>query len=108
MLVPRPHCQADGTIVERWTGLVYLYVAGVNADDDVVFGERGVMAEEGGDQVNPALGLGGLGDGKASGREQQSDRRTRAGRAREGVPVRRAAHARFRLRRIGSSVSASG
>src|SRR5438105_11428720 len=33
--------QADGTILERWVGGVFLYVAGKRATDDVVFGEPG-------------------------------------------------------------------
>jgi hypothetical protein len=33
--------QADGTVLERWTGLAFVHVAGVNASDDVVFGEPG-------------------------------------------------------------------
>ena len=33
--------QADGTIVERWTGPAFLHVAGKRATDDVVFGEPG-------------------------------------------------------------------
>lgn len=31
--------QADGTILERWTGSVLVYVAGKRAADEVVFGE---------------------------------------------------------------------
>ncbi len=31
--------QADGTILERWVGGAYLYVAGKRTNDDVVFGE---------------------------------------------------------------------
>ena len=31
--------QVDGTVVERWTGPAFLYVGGVTATDDVVFGE---------------------------------------------------------------------
>ena len=31
--------QADGTILERWTGLAFIHVAGKRASDDVVFGE---------------------------------------------------------------------
>lgn len=31
--------QADGTILERWTGIVVLSVAGKRTGDDVVFGE---------------------------------------------------------------------
>src|SRR5437016_4501386 len=30
--------QADGTILERWTGAAFLHVAGQRATDDVVFG----------------------------------------------------------------------
>lgn len=33
--------QADGTILERWTGIVVLSVAGKRTGDDVVFGEAG-------------------------------------------------------------------
>lgn len=33
--------QADGTILERWTGLAFVHVAGTSASDDVVFGEPG-------------------------------------------------------------------
>ncbi len=33
--------QADGTILERWTGTVSLHVAGKRAGDEVVFGEPG-------------------------------------------------------------------
>lgn len=33
--------QADGTIVERWTGAVLIHVAGKRAADEVVFGEPG-------------------------------------------------------------------
>lgn len=33
--------QADGTVLERWTGPAYVHVAGVRATDDVVFGEPG-------------------------------------------------------------------
>jgi predicted aspartyl protease len=33
--------QADGTILERWTGGVFLSVAGKRAGDEVVFGEPG-------------------------------------------------------------------
>lgn len=33
--------QADGTILERWTGPAYVNVAGRSATDDVVFGEPG-------------------------------------------------------------------
>lgn len=31
--------QADGTVLERWTGPAFVYVAGTSATDDVVFGE---------------------------------------------------------------------
>jgi hypothetical protein len=31
--------QADGTVLERWTGLAFVHVAGTSASDDVVFGE---------------------------------------------------------------------
>jgi predicted aspartyl protease len=33
--------QADGTILERWVGGAYVYVAGKRTNDDVVFGESG-------------------------------------------------------------------
>ena len=33
--------QADGTILERWTGPAFLHVAGKRTADDVVFGEPG-------------------------------------------------------------------
>jgi predicted aspartyl protease len=33
--------QADGTILERWAGGAYVYVAGKRTTDDVVFGEPG-------------------------------------------------------------------
>lgn len=33
--------QADGTVLERWTGLAFVHVAGKRASDDVVFGEPG-------------------------------------------------------------------
>jgi len=33
--------QADGTVLERWTGIVVLSVAGKRTGDDVVFGEPG-------------------------------------------------------------------
>ena len=33
--------QADGTILERWTGPAFIYVAGKRTTDDVVFGEPG-------------------------------------------------------------------
>ncbi len=33
--------QADGTVLERWTGAVHLYVAGTWTVDEVVFGEPG-------------------------------------------------------------------
>ena len=33
--------QADGTILERWAGPAFIYVAGNRATDDVVFGESG-------------------------------------------------------------------
>jgi len=33
--------QADGTILERWAGPAFIYVAGQRATDDVVFGEPG-------------------------------------------------------------------
>ena len=34
-------CQADGTVLERWTGPAFVHVAGTRATDDVVFGEPG-------------------------------------------------------------------
>ena len=33
--------QADGTVLERWTGIVIISVAGKRTGDDVVFGEPG-------------------------------------------------------------------
>ena len=33
--------QADGTVLERWTGITVLSVAGRRTGDDVVFGEPG-------------------------------------------------------------------
>jgi len=33
--------QADGTILERWTGSVFIYLAGKRAADEVVFGAPG-------------------------------------------------------------------
>ncbi len=36
--------QADGTILERWTGSVKVAVAGKKAGDEVVFGEPGDLA----------------------------------------------------------------
>ena len=33
--------QADGTILERWVGGAYIYVAGKRTNDDIVFGEPG-------------------------------------------------------------------
>src|SRR6059036_4178218 len=33
--------QADGTVLERWTGIVVITVAGKRTGDDVVFGEPG-------------------------------------------------------------------
>ena len=33
--------QADGTVIERWTGTVRVSVAGKRAGDEVVFGEPG-------------------------------------------------------------------
>lgn len=36
--------QADGTILERWTGSVSLYIAGKRAADEVVFGQPGDLA----------------------------------------------------------------
>jgi predicted aspartyl protease len=33
--------QADGTVLERWTGSVLVYVAGKRAADEVVFGHPG-------------------------------------------------------------------
>jgi predicted aspartyl protease len=31
--------QANGTVLERWTGPAYVHVAGIRTADDVVFGE---------------------------------------------------------------------
>jgi predicted aspartyl protease len=33
--------QANGTVLERWTGPAFVHVAGTSATDDVVFGEPG-------------------------------------------------------------------
>ena len=33
--------QADGTVLERWTGPAFIYAEGKTATDDVVFGESG-------------------------------------------------------------------
>ena len=33
--------QADGTVLERWTGAAFIYAEGKTATDDVVFGEPG-------------------------------------------------------------------
>lgn len=33
--------QADGTLLERWTGPAFVYAEGKTATDDVVFGEPG-------------------------------------------------------------------
>lgn len=33
--------QADGTVLERWTGFVIVHVAGVATNDEVVFGQAG-------------------------------------------------------------------
>lgn len=33
--------QADGTVLERWTGPAFVHVAGKRTTDDVVFGESG-------------------------------------------------------------------
>ncbi|MGH7638861.1 MAG: hypothetical protein ACREOK_14530 [Gemmatimonadaceae bacterium] len=33
--------QADGTVLDRWVGSAFLYVAGVRTADDVVFAEPG-------------------------------------------------------------------
>jgi predicted aspartyl protease len=35
--------QADGRVLERWTGPAFVYAAGTTATDDVVFGEPGDM-----------------------------------------------------------------
>jgi predicted aspartyl protease len=35
--------QADGTVLERWTGPAYVYAGGTTATDDVVFGEPSDM-----------------------------------------------------------------
>ena len=46
--------QADGTVLERWTGPAFIHVAGTQAIDDVVFGEPGDLVLLG------ARSLGGL------------------------------------------------
>ena len=33
--------QADGSVLERWTGPAFVYVAGATTTDEVVFGEPG-------------------------------------------------------------------
>jgi predicted aspartyl protease len=33
--------QADGTVLQRWTGLAFIHVEGKRASDDVVFGQPG-------------------------------------------------------------------
>jgi predicted aspartyl protease len=33
--------QADGSVLERWTGSVYIHLAGRRAADEVIFGEPG-------------------------------------------------------------------
>lgn len=33
--------QADGTVLERWTGAAFIHCAGKRASDDVVFGQPG-------------------------------------------------------------------
>ena len=33
--------QADGTVLERWSGAAFVHVGGKRASDDVVFGEAG-------------------------------------------------------------------
>lgn len=33
--------QVDGSVIERWSGPAFVYVAGTTATDDVVFGEPG-------------------------------------------------------------------
>ncbi|MEO7086798.1 MAG: aspartyl protease [Gemmatimonadaceae bacterium] len=33
--------QANGTVLERWTGAAFVYAEGKRATDDVVFGEAG-------------------------------------------------------------------
>jgi predicted aspartyl protease len=33
--------QADGSVLERWTGLVIVHAAGVETNDEVVFGQPG-------------------------------------------------------------------
>ena len=33
--------QADGTVIERWVGAAFVYVAGKRTTDDIVFGEPG-------------------------------------------------------------------
>lgn len=36
--------QADGTVLERWTGAAFIHAAGKRASDDVVFGHPGDLA----------------------------------------------------------------
>lgn len=33
--------QADGSVLERWTGPVFVYAAGASTTDEVIFGEPG-------------------------------------------------------------------
>ena len=45
--------QADGTILERWTGTVVVHVAGKRAGDEVVFGKPGDrLADSGGTELS--------------------------------------------------------
>lgn len=39
--------QADGSVLERWSGPAFVYVAGTTATDDVVFGEPGDLTQLG-------------------------------------------------------------
>ncbi len=39
--------EADGTVLERWTGIVVMSVAGKRTGDDVVFGEPGDLVRLG-------------------------------------------------------------
>jgi predicted aspartyl protease len=39
--------QADGSVLERWTGAAFIYVAGSTTSDDVVFAEPGDLVRLG-------------------------------------------------------------
>ena len=62
--------QADGAVLERWTGPAYVHVAGVSATDDVVFGEPGDLI---------LLGSLARGSEPARGARDEAPRRCRSG-----------------------------